>query len=297
MLPIITDDIAAERVSIYNHNMLAQHPLNGARLKNTTGKHLLQGPVTVLDANTYGGDARIDNLPPGQERLISYAIDLHVQVNATGQRQESRVQTGKLVKGVLHLTRKNVFTQQYVLANKADRDRVLIIEHPFHKGWKLVDSPKPLETTDTYYRFKESVPAGKTGILKVQEEITQGETIAILTSDLGQLAFYSRMGEIPQEVRDALVKAMSLKSAMVDTERQIKERQQQLAEITQEQQRIRENMASISRTSQYYTRLLSKLNDQETAIEKLQGELAQLKHTYGRQRNELETFLTNTTIG
>src|SRR5262249_27235564 len=178
------------------------------------------------------------------------------------------------------LTRKSVYTQEYVLENKADRDKVLIIEHPFRKGWKLVDSPKPVETTDTWYRFRESIPAGKTRILKVEEEIIQGETIAILPIDLGQVEFYSRMGEIPKEVRDALVKAMGLKSAMVGTERQIKERQQQLTEITQEQQRIRENMASVSQTSQtsqFYARLLSKLNDQETAIEKLQAEVEQLK--------------------
>jgi predicted RNase H-like nuclease (RuvC/YqgF family) len=190
-----------------------------------------------------------------------------------------------------------VFTQEYVMENKADRDKVLIIEHPFRKGWKLVNSPKPLETTETYYRFRESIPAGKAGTLRVQEEVIQGETVAILASDFSQLEFYSRLGEIPQEVRDALVKAMSLKSAMVGTERQIKEQQQQLAEITQEQQRIRENMAAVNQTSQYYTRLLSKLNDQETAIEKLQGEIEQLKRTYDRQRNELEIFLTNTTIG
>ena len=90
---------------------------------------------------------------------------------------------------------------------------------------------------------------------------------------------------------------MSLKSAMVDTERQMRERQQQLAEITQEQQRIRENMATVNQTSQYYTRLLTKLNDQETAIEKLQGEVEQLKQIYDRQRKELETYLTNTQVG
>jgi chromosome segregation ATPase len=190
-----------------------------------------------------------------------------------------------------------MFTQEYIMENKSDGDKVLIIEHPYRKEWKLVDSPKPLETTDTWYRFRESIPAGQTRTLKVQEEIIQGETIAILPSDLGQLEFYSRIGEIPQEVHSALVKAMRLKSTMVDTERQIKERQQQLAGITQEQQRIRENMASVSQTSQYYTRLLSKLNDQETAIEKLQGEVEQLKHTYDRQRQELETYLTNTTVG
>jgi hypothetical protein len=297
MLPIITDDITAERVSIYNQSVLAPHPLNGARLKNTTGKHLLQGPITVLDANAYGGDARIDNLPPGQERFISYAIDLQVQVNGTSQRQESQVQTGKLVKGVLQLTRKNMSTQEYVMENRADRDKVLIVEHPFRQGWKLVDSPKPLETTDTWYRFRESVPTGKTVTLVLREEMIQSETVAILPSDLGQLDYYSRLGEIPREVRDALLKAMSLKSAMIDTERQMKERRQQLAAITQEQQRMRENMASVSQTSQYYTRLLTKLNDQETAIEQLQGELEQFQRTYDRQRQELETYLANTTVG
>jgi hypothetical protein len=297
MLPIITDDIAVERVSIYNQSVLAQHPLNGANMKNTTDKLLLQGPITVFDANTYGGDARIDNVPPGQRRLISYAIDLQVQVNAENQRQEGSVQTGKLVKGVLHLTRKNVFSQDYTIENKADHDKVLIIEHPVRKGWKLAESPELLETTDTWYRFRRPLPMGKTETLVVKEEIIQGETIAILPSDLGQLEFYSRMGEIPKEVREALVRAFGLKSAMLDTERQMQERQQQLAEIRQDQQRIRENMATVNQTSQYYTRLLTKLNDQETAIEKLHGEIEQLTRTHERQRKELETYLMNTTIG
>jgi hypothetical protein len=297
MIPIIVDDIAVERVSIYNQAVLPHHPLSGARLHNTTGKHLLQGPITVLDDNAYGGDARIDNLPPGQERLLSYAIDLQVQVNATNQRHESRIQTGKLVKGVLQLTRKSAFTQEYVAENRADRDKVLVIEHPFHKGWTLVESPKPMEITDTLYRFRESVPAGKTSSLAVKEEIIQGETIAILPTDLGQLEFYSRMGEIPKDVRDALLKAMILKSALVETERQMQERHQQLTDITNEQQRIRENMATVSTTSQYYTRLLTKLNDQETTLEKLHGEIEQLKRTFEHQRNELETYLSNTTVG
>jgi hypothetical protein len=297
MIPIIADDIAVERVSIYNQSVLPHHPLSGARLHNTTGKHLLQGPITVLDDNAYGGDAQIDNLPPGQERLLSYAIDLQVQVNATNQRRESKIQTGKLVKGVLQLTRKSVFTQEYVAENRADRDKVLVVEHPFRKGWTLVESPQPMEITETLYRFRESIRAGKTATLTVKEEIIQGETIAILPTDLGQIESYSRMGEIPKDVRDALLKAMRLKGALVETERQLQERHQQLTEITNEQKRIRENMAAVSTTSQYYTRLLTKLNDQETIMEKLQGEIEQLKHTFERQRGELDTYLANTTIG
>jgi hypothetical protein len=222
---------------------------------------------------------------------------MQVQVSMTNQRRDGRVQTGRLVKGVLQLTRKHVFTQEYSVENKADRDKVFILEYPFRKDWKLVNSPTPFETTDTLYRFRESLPAGKTIALSVTEEIVEGETIAVLTSDIGQLEVYSRTGEIPKEVRDGLLKAMSLKSALVDTERQIKENQRQLQEIAQEQQRMRENMAAINPTSQYYTRLLTKLNDQETVIETLHAAVERLKSDYARQRQELETYLSNTTIG
>jgi uncharacterized membrane-anchored protein YhcB (DUF1043 family) len=56
-------------------------------------------------------------------------------------------------------------------------------------------------------------------------------------------------------------------------------------------------MATVNTTSQYYTRLLTKLNEQETAIEKLQSEIEQLKRTHEGQRKELETYLANTTVG
>jgi phage shock protein A len=56
-------------------------------------------------------------------------------------------------------------------------------------------------------------------------------------------------------------------------------------------------MGSVSQTSQYYTRLLTKLNEQETAIEGLQGEIDQLQRTYEQRRQELETYLSNTTVG
>lgn len=201
------------------------------------------------------------------------------------------------MKGVLNLTRKHVFTQEYLVENKADKDRTVIIEHPFRAGWKLVESPQPMETTETLYRFRDAVVSGKTAKLAVKEENVQGETLALLPADLGQLEFYSRAGEIPAQVRTVLIKAIDLKSAILDTQRQIQERQKESAEITQEQERLRANMKTVTQNSQYYSRLLTKLNDQETRIEKLQGEVDRLKGTYERQRSELETFLLNTTVG
>ncbi|HJQ78552.1 MAG TPA: hypothetical protein VJ828_01285, partial [Lacipirellulaceae bacterium] len=83
MLPIINDSVEGEKVSIYNAGVHAKHALNGVRLKNSSELHLMQGPVTVFDGGAYAGDARIPDLPSGGERLLSYALDLEVEVAPT----------------------------------------------------------------------------------------------------------------------------------------------------------------------------------------------------------------------
>ena len=111
MIPIVTDALEVEKVSIYNRSVLANHPLSGARLKNTTGKHLLQGPVTVLDGGAYAGDARIDDVPPGQERLLSYGVDLQVLVQQEEPEASGTIQSARIVKGVIEFKRKEVYAQ------------------------------------------------------------------------------------------------------------------------------------------------------------------------------------------
>ena len=73
-------DVKGEKVSIYNPSVQPKHPLNGLRLTNSTDLHLMQGPITVFDGGAYAGDAKIEDLPPGSERLISYALDLDTEV-------------------------------------------------------------------------------------------------------------------------------------------------------------------------------------------------------------------------
>jgi hypothetical protein len=297
MLPIITDSIEIERLSIYNASVLKTNPLNGVRMKNTTGKHLLQGPVTVLDMNSYAGDARIDDIPPGQERLLSYGIDLDMLVDASKNSQTASVVSAKIVKGLLIVERKNIASQEYSADNKSTKDKQLVIEHPIRQGWKLVDGPKPVETTPALYRFKGNAVAGKVTTLTIREEVVNSETIAMLPADVGALLYYSRTGEIPRDVRDAIGKAIRLKQAVIDLERQIASRSQQINDITLEQTRIRENMKTVSQGSQYYTRLLTKLNEQESSIEGLQKERTTLTTARDSARRELEDYLGTLTVG
>jgi len=66
--------------------------------------------------------------------------------------------------------------------------------------------------------------------------------------------------------------------------------------ISREQERIRENMKSVKQNSEYYTRLLTKLNDQETTIEKEQATVAKLQEEVNQQRQTLADYLNNLTV-
>ena len=129
MIPIITDPVEVERVSIYNASVLPRNPLNGARVKNTTQKHLLAGPITVIDGASYAGDAQIDNLPPGQERLLSYGVDLQMLVDAKDNSSDNYA--GLADPGVDALIDKVIFAKgrDELTAAVHALDRVLLALH------------------------------------------------------------------------------------------------------------------------------------------------------------------------
>jgi len=297
MLPIVTDPIQSQKLSIYNQSVLATNPLLGARLKNTTGKYLLQGPMTVISGGAYAGDASLGDVPPGQERLISYGIDQEVTVHASDNTQENHLLTGKIVKGVLQLTFKQTFNQEFVAEDKSENPKTLLIETPKRPGWTLLEPKKPIETTDALYRFEGKLKPHEPSKLTVREEHTELQEMDILPMDTNAVDVYARTGEIPKDVKDALTKAAQLKTALADTQRQVQLLQQKLAGITSEQSRIRENMKAVSPSSDYYKRLLTELDQQETTIEDFHKQDDDLQKQQERQRKALEDYLANLSIG
>jgi hypothetical protein len=157
MLPIVNTAVTGDKVSIYNANVHAKHPLSGLRLKNTTELYLMQGPVTVYEENTYAGDARLSDVAPGQTQLISYAIDLKTEVQTAAPAQEQELVTVRLQKGVLIATRRAMTEQRYTLRNRDQTAKTVLIEHPYQSDWNLVQPDKPTERTRDVYRFAPEV--------------------------------------------------------------------------------------------------------------------------------------------
>ncbi len=297
MIPIVTDPIEAQRVSIYNRAVLAHNPLNGARLKNTTGKHLLTGPITVIDGSHYAGDAQIDNLPPGQQRLISYGVDLEVLVQGKDLDSHDELLTGKIDRGVMVMTHKYVNSTQFDIDNKSDHAKEIIVEQPIIAGWQLIDTQAPAEKTDALYRFQNTVAPGKPFSLVVKQQNIADQRFALMQYDADGIIAFSQGGQIPQAVKDALQKAAELKRAMTDTERQITENQTKENAIVTDQQRINQTLHTVSDKTQLYTRLLQKLNDQETQLETLRADREKLTKPRDEQQKALSDYIANLSVG
>ena len=120
LLPIVNKDVQGERVSIYNERTQAKFPLLGLKFKNTSGLHLMQGPITVFEGSNYAGDARILDVEPNEERLLSYAVDLGTEVNPVPSRDNGRLTTVKVNKGILYSTTKLRETKTYTVVNRND---------------------------------------------------------------------------------------------------------------------------------------------------------------------------------
>ena len=293
MLPIVNQNVSGAKVSIYNQSVQVKYPLNGFRLTNSTSLHLMQGPITVFDSDTYAGDARIDDIAPGQERLLSYGLDLKVEVEPLSGTGRNELLTVVVKKGTIVATRRLSEEKTYNIRNRDQKKKLVLIEHPFRTDWELVEPKEKPERTRDQYRFAVPVEADKTAKLVVQEERQISETATLVNSPNDVIAVYLRAQKISPKVKDALPKVVSMRDQVNQTITERQRREGRLNEISQEQARIRENMARLNQSSELFNRYVKELDQQETDLETLRKEIESLKDTETRQKRELNDYMLN----
>lgn len=296
MLPIVNEAVEGQKLSIYNQAVQPKHPLNGLRLVNSTDLHLMQGPITVFDGATYAGDAKIEDLAPGADRLLSYALDLKTEVAPDSKGHPEQVVSIKLVKGTLQVTRKFVRETDYTVKNSDNQPKTVLIEQPFDASWKLVTPQEPSEKTRDLYRFAVTAEPGKPAKLTVVEEQVVQETLALSNLDDGAIVYFSNQKSVSPEVKAALLDVIKRKQALQQVVQQREQLVARIVEITSEQERIRQNMGQLDRNAELYRRYVQKFGDQETAVEKMRAEIEKFTVEENRLRASLDEHLVNLTL-
>jgi hypothetical protein len=291
LLPILNQQVTGERFSLFNEYTDPRHPLNAVKVRNASGLHLMQGPLTVFDAGTYAGDAQITDMAPGAEQLVTYAMDLDTEVQASAGPAPVSLVSVRISKGVFFYTNKAQKERDYAIVNRGTRARTILVEHPLQEGWAL-DAPKePAERTRAAYRFAVPVAAGKSASLAVVESRVIEQSAALTSMGPEQAALYVRSTVVSQAVKTALQKLAALQQKVVDTASQRTVKEKRVADITADQERIRNNMSALSQSSDLYKRYVKSLTDEEDELVKLRDAIGTLREQEAAQRRDVATFI------
>ena len=241
MLPIVSEGVDAERLSIYSGGA-GRHPMRGVRLKNTTGANLRGGPVTVLD-DGYAGDALLPDLPDGAQRLLSFAVDQDVLVDPFPiPDAPGLVETASLRDGVLVVRRQRIVQGGYRLENRGARAKTVLVERARQPGARLEQPAAADETTPALYRLRVELPPGRVDTLRVREAQTLSEQIALADYPPDAILALARAdGALPDDVRRALEHAATERRALAETQQRQQQLDAELSDIEREQARIRGN--------------------------------------------------------
>jgi chromosome segregation ATPase len=164
-------------------------------------------------------------------------------------------------------------------------------------GAELKDGVKPVETNANLYRFEVSVSSKSKADLTATQERVESSSAYLMNYSIEQLMYYRTSGaKLSDAVLSAFRKAQELQVAINTATESVTQLDTQRNEITRDQDRIRQNMSSIDRNSDYYNRLLKKLNDQETQVEQLDAQLRTARAAVQTAEAALNDYLANLNV-
>ena len=300
LLPILQSEIEAEKVSLFNSsNSGGGRPLLAVWLKNTTGLTLDAGAFTVIDTNAFAGEGLTETIQPDESRLLSYALDLGVEITTNRKSEQKRVERVVINRGVMWFHRKLVETRTYTIRNNAGKLRTVVLEHALRSGWELIDTPKAAESSASYHRFKVAAKAKETTEFVVKEEFPQETTYALsnVTSEL--ITLWIRQKDINPAIEKLLRPLAAKKAGINSLQRQIQRLDAEQAEIFQDQKRVRDNLNRMGRSpdeARLRQRYISQMEAQENRLAALRLERDRLKAAVEKARAELAEMLDKITF-
>ncbi|APR87567.1 hypothetical protein A7982_12916 [Minicystis rosea] len=300
LITILDRDIPAQRVSVYQPDIDAHHPIASVQLENDTETGLPPGVITTYErgashATTYLGDARLASLPAGEKRFVSFGVDQKVRIDRE-ERDAQIITVASISGGVLRLTRMARHTSDFTIVGAAHESRTVILEEPRFEGFDLVEpTGATVESTATHHRVRVDVKAGATVSISITQQKPIDDRIAIADLSSETLGVYASASELPVAVRDALHRIATLRAKVDEKVRAANDIQAEIGRITAEQARIRENLKVVPAGTPLHQRYLTDLGEQEDKLDALQTQLTNARRALDDARKALAELIRTLT--
>ena len=295
LVPIAQTEIEAEKVSLWSGTNGSGRPLRGLWMRNTSPLTFDGGSFSVLEGEVFAGEGLLDPVKPGERRLLSYAADLGMLVQAVQNGQPQKVTRVKIAKGVLTQVSEVHERTMYTIRNQDAAPRTVVIEHPARPDWKLAASvQKPDEQAPGLYRFRVDAPAHAATTLSILEVRTASATFQISDLDAGKVALFVKQQTITPEIEQELRKVLAQKAVVAKLEEEMELRQKDIDRIVADQQRLRENLKALKGSveeKQLVLRYTRQLDEQETQLDILRKKIQETEERRDKANEELENMV------
>jgi len=279
LVPILQSRIDAEKVSVWNPS--ESSVLRALWVNNTSDLTLDGGSFDVLEGDAFAGEGLMDAIKPGEKRILSYAADLGVLVDAKLKADNQRVTKIVIAHGTMTQSTQERQENTYTIRNRDRSTRTLVIEHPARPGWKLTDDDeKPAESSASFHRFRLTVEPKKTATLLVKEYRPIMNSYALTNVTDSQIKFFLDQKMINADVEKALRRIVGQKNDITVIDAVITGRRAQVTSISDDQQRVRENMKALKGSAEekaLVERYVKELNEQEDRVQALRREISELQ--------------------
>jgi hypothetical protein len=294
LLPIIHTEVDGEKVSLYNEKSGERRPRLAMWLKNNSGLTLDAGSFSVIDGSAFAGEGVTETINPKESRLLSYALDLGLEVTTNRGTERQRVERVAIHRGVMRLHVKVREKKSYVIRNNDEKMRTVVVEHPVRAGWTLVDTPPAAESTASYHRFRVEAKPKTTTEFTVREENPRQTTYAIRNVTPEQITLWVRQKTIDADIERALQRIVAKKNEIDDVNKKIAALEKDEKEIFRDQQRVRENLRRLGRTPEEANlrlRYIRQLEQQENQLGTMRAERSRLEDARVVAQKQLDGML------
>ncbi len=284
LVPILTEEIKAKKILLYNKNEHDKNPNACLEITNNTALTLERGPVTIIYDDNLAGEAIIPFLIKDDTRLLNYAVEQAVIINHEEKTQNQNIHRLSIGAAYCYEYYFTDLRSEYKIKNKTDEEKELYLDHPKKPGYKIEESPVEPEETPNYWRFKLKLKPKEAIVFKIREKKENYTSYYIWnwTKDdiLKRVDFYIRQRFINEQLEAQLKEVGDLigkKSDLVDKKSNL---ENERYNMTDEQARLRDNISVLGNTSHENSlreKYVKKLSAQEERFERIFEEIKELE--------------------
>lgn len=256
MVPILEARLSGRKQYLFNQAKTPDHPVVTIIATNTTSLTLERGPVTVLEADDYVGEAVLAFTPAQGELFVPYAVDLGTTITT---KVEEYQETASISFGTLDDAQRDQFfihdqyqirKTTYQIENRNIYALNLMIEQNIYSSYEIFDMAVPTEITAEARRWRIPIQAKESQVFVVKERwrVARRERLSGLDYQTLKNHFNSRF--IDQETLESLNQILEIDQDCERIQEKIEKNKAQDEWLSDQQESATSKLQRLDRTGQ-----------------------------------------------